>query len=267
VTDPAALQGALDRSEADGVIHLAALQVPACRADPTAGARVNVVGTLNVFEAVRRRPGRLRTIVYASSAAVAGPRDEYSLPIADDALHRPRTHYGVFKLANEGCARVYWLEHGIPSVGLRPLTVYGVGRELGVTSGPTKAIKAAVLSRAYAIGFRGPTGFHYAEDVAAAFVACARAPLEGSHALNVRGEILEVEDFVRLLGQVVPGSDSLIRVEGAPLPIAHDFDQSGLERIAGSLPRTPVAEGIRRTAHRFRELRERGRLRDEDLES
>ena len=49
-------------------IHLAALQVPFCRADPPLGARVNVVGTVNVFEAVARRarpdrrPGRLRLL-------------------------------------------------------------------------------------------------------------------------------------------------------------------------------------------------------------
>lgn len=293
VTDLEAVERALHRSGADVVIHLAALQVPACRSDPAAGAIVNVAGTLNVFEAVRRTEGRVRSVVYASSAAVAGPGDDYDCagPIPDDARHRPRTHYGVFKAANEAGARVYWLDHGIPSAGLRPLTVYGVGRELGITSGPTKAIKAAVLGRPYAIGFRGTTGFHYAEDVAAAFVACARAlleggaapreasrrqlegaraPLGGAHALNLRGEILDVEEFVRILGDEIPGAASLIRVEGDPLPIAHDFDQGGLDGFlmgAGeTLPRTSVAEGIRRTADRFRELRERGRLGDEDLQ-
>ena len=39
----------------------------------------------------------------------------------------PTTHYGYFKCCNEGNARVYFQDHGISSIGLRPWTVYGVG--------------------------------------------------------------------------------------------------------------------------------------------
>lgn len=57
------------------LIHLAGLQVPSCAADPPLGARVNVIGTLNVFEVARRRRDLVKRIVYASSAAVFGPED------------------------------------------------------------------------------------------------------------------------------------------------------------------------------------------------
>src|SRR5688572_23828306 len=196
ITDGAAVERAVEESGATRVIHLAGLQVPTCRADPVRGAHVNVIGTLNVFEAARRSGGRVQSVVYASSAAVAGPPGDYSGPIPDDAPHAPRTHYGVFKRANEGNALVYWLDHGIPSAGLRPLAVYGVGREIGITSGPTKAIKAAILGRDYTIGFTGSTGFHYVEDVAAAFIGCARAKLSGARAYNMRGQNLPVESFI-----------------------------------------------------------------------
>ena len=53
ITDGAAVLSALSTSGAERVIHLAGLQVPTCKADPVAGALVNVVGTLNVFEAAR----------------------------------------------------------------------------------------------------------------------------------------------------------------------------------------------------------------------
>src|SRR5688572_15560296 len=196
ITVPSEVERAVEESGATRIIHLAGLQVPTCRVDPVRGARVNVIGTLNVFEAARRSGGRVRSVVYASSAAVAGPPEEYSGPIPDDAPHAPRTHYGVFKRANEGNALVYWLDHGIPSAGLRPLAVYGVGREIGITSGPTKAIKAAILGRDYTIGFTGSTGFHYVEDVAAAFIGCARAKLSGARAYNMRGQNLPVESFI-----------------------------------------------------------------------
>ena len=71
------VERALDEHGITNVIHLAALQVPFCRADPPLGARVNVLGTVNVFEAVRRRLDRMAPIVYASSiAAFDAPEDD-----------------------------------------------------------------------------------------------------------------------------------------------------------------------------------------------
>ena len=60
-------------SAAEGVsriIHLGALQVPFCRADRPMGAAVNVVGTVNVFEAALHHS--IEHLVYASSVAVFG---------------------------------------------------------------------------------------------------------------------------------------------------------------------------------------------------
>jgi UDP-glucuronate 4-epimerase len=54
ISDLATVEGALKNSHAERIIHLAALQLPFCKADPSAGARVNVVGTVNVFEAAKR---------------------------------------------------------------------------------------------------------------------------------------------------------------------------------------------------------------------
>ncbi len=73
ITDTAAVLSALSGSGAERVIHLAGLQVPTCKADPVAGALVNVAGTLNVFEAVRTIG--IKGVVYASSAAVYGMND------------------------------------------------------------------------------------------------------------------------------------------------------------------------------------------------
>src|SRR5688572_13787135 len=123
ITDGAAVEKALSDSKATRVIHLAGLQVPICKADPVMGALVNVIGTLNVFEATRKN--RLPSVVYASSAAVYGMNDDGDA-LDETAACEPSTHYGVFKRTNEGNARIYFLDHGVSSIGLRPLTVYGV---------------------------------------------------------------------------------------------------------------------------------------------
>src|SRR5215468_8402019 len=140
------------------VIHLAAWQVPLCRQDPPRGAAINVVGTANVFDVVRAAAGQIDRVVYVSSAAVFGAPSLYPPgPIKDDAPARPATHYGVYKVANEDTARVYWEEHRIPSSGFRPLTVYGPGRDFGLNAYPCLAMKAAVLGRTFQIRWGGAT--------------------------------------------------------------------------------------------------------------
>src|SRR5882672_2394486 len=85
VTDLAGLRRAIQQHGITHVVHLAGLQVPVCRADPLLGAKVNVLGTLAVFEAVRQSEGQVQRLVYASSAAVFGPPSAYPAgPLTDD---------------------------------------------------------------------------------------------------------------------------------------------------------------------------------------
>src|SRR5215467_1431383 len=196
IIDRASVLSALSESEAQRVIHLAGLQVPSCKADPVSGALVNVVGTLNVFEAARET--RASSVVYASSAAVYGINDDDAA--LDESAHcEPSTHYGVFKLTNEGNARIYFLDHGVSSVGLRPLTVYGVNRDTGLTSDPTKAMKSAVLGQPFHIRFGGSTDFQYVADTAAAFIACADKAPEGAHVFNLHGETLATDQIAQFI--------------------------------------------------------------------
>lgn len=260
----------LDRTVAEcgitHIIHLAALQVPTCAADPVLGARVNVLGTLNVFEVARKRREQVRRIVYASSAAVFGPDELYGAKtVPEGAPLEPGTHYGVFKQCNEGNARVYFKDHGISSAGLRPWAVYGVGRDVGATSGPTKAIKAAVVGRPYTIKFTGGVDLQYVNDVARIFLWAAETDLPGARVYTLRGEVIQMAQYLAALQRELPGAGNLIRVEGKPLFMAHDLDDSALARDIGQVPRTPLADGIRETRALFERLQREGRLDTQDL--
>lgn len=269
VAEPDQVLEAADRAEATHLLHLAGLQVPTCRANPMLGARVNVLGTLAVFEAAAARKDRVRRVVYASSAAVHGPPDPSSAgrPIGDEVRLAPLTHYGAFKVCNELNARVYWLDRGITSIGLRPWTVYGVGRDFGVTSEPTKAIKAVAVGRPYTISYGGLQDLQYVRDVAATFVRALDTPYEGADAFNIRGAVEPIERFVVTLCAVAPEATELVRHGDRQLPIAPDLDDSRLQATLGPLPRTALEDGIRETLTRFRELHARGRLDLSDLES
>ena len=110
ITDLGAIERALAEHDITNVIHLAALQVPFCRADPPRGAEVNVTGTVNVFEAVRRRGRGMAPVVYTGSVGMYSPSDvnPVSGRLEEDAEAHPGNHYGVYKRANEGTARIYW---------------------------------------------------------------------------------------------------------------------------------------------------------------
>ena len=262
ITDVSAVRSALETSEARRIIHLAGLQVPACKADPVAGAFVNVIGTLNAFEAAKAAGAE--RVIYASSAAVFGAADVDNV-LNESAETEPGTHYGVFKRTNEGNARVYFLDHGLNSVGLRPLTVYGVNRDSGLTSDPTKAMKAAVLGVPFQIRFSGPTDFQYAADTAAAFIACADRAPEGAHVFNLHGETADVSRIVDLINQ--NSAAELVTFGGPPIPIAPALDDTAIRSLISDLPATPLETGIHETMQRFTELRDQGRLDTSDIEA
>ncbi len=267
IADPDALRAAVQDHGVERIVHLAGMQVPFCRADPRLGARVNVLGTVNVFE-VAAEAG-IERVAYASSAAVYEREDEDRAGGApdEDATPHPNTHYGVYKLANEGTARVSHLEHGTSSIGLRPLTVYGVGRDQGMTSGPTKAIKAAAIGRKYRIGFGGRTDFLYARDCADAFIAAAERGPDGAHVYNLAGASIPVTGFVDALVVHAPKARDLISVEGPELPVPGAIAGARLGDHLPGLTTTPIAEGIGETLERFRALHAAGALDLSDLDS
>jgi UDP-glucose 4-epimerase len=107
---------------ADAVVHLAALRITACAAEPRDAFDVMCAGSFNVVEAAQRH--RVRKIVAASTASVYGLADEF--PTTE--RHHPyanRTWYGAAKLMLEGLLRSFNDMHGLEYVALRYFNVYG----------------------------------------------------------------------------------------------------------------------------------------------
>jgi UDP-glucuronate 4-epimerase len=253
--DVADLDGLLDLVDDIGVthiVHLAGLQVPFVRADPVAGARVNVVGTAAVLDVARRRPDQIEGLVFASSGGVFGRADQYPQEVLDDAApHHPPTIYGVYKSANEQMARLYWSEYQVPSIGLRPFIVYGPGRDQGMTSSPTKAMLAAAVGRPYHLAFNGRFTYQHADDAAGAFIAAARAPGDGGSTYNLGGTTVDMLDVVDAIETVVPAAAGTVTVAEEPLSGPHEVDGSGLETIVGPLTWRPLLEGVAQTIEHY----------------
>ncbi len=255
ITDLEALERVLDEHEVTNVIHLAALQVPFVRANPPLGAAVNVVGTVNLMEAVRRRADRIGPVVYASSIAIYGPAGASAA-----AGDHPSTLYGVFKRANESTAIRYAEDFGVPSVGLRPHTVYGPGRDQGLTSAPTLAMLAAAAGVPYRILFGGSAQMQYAPDVGEAFVRAAELPPAGASVHNLDGPVVAMRRVVELIEAAAPESAGLIGVEGEPLPFPAAVDAASFTALMGGAVTRPVEAGVADAIERFRALLADGRV-------
>jgi len=255
ITRLEAIENSIKRHQITHIIHLGALQVPFCRENPIIGAEVNVIGTLNIFEAARRRG--IGHLVYASSIAVYGNADEYQPGlIPADAPLNPHTLYGGFKQCNEQNARMYASDYGVSSTALRPYIVYGVGRDQGMTSDPTKAMLAAVSGKPYEIGFGGTAQYQLASDVALQFLHASIHPLEGAHVYNIGGDTVNMTDILTIIKEIVP--DAEISFKDRLLPFPAGFDDSALRQAFPEIFTSSIREGIHQTMAHFTYLLEKG---------
>ncbi|MGE0094293.1 MAG: NAD-dependent epimerase/dehydratase family protein [Alphaproteobacteria bacterium] len=123
VADAAVVRAAM--AGMDGCFHLAAIaSVERGNQDWAGTHRVNLGGAIHVLDAARKGPSGVPVpVVYASSAAVFGDNPE--MPLTESSSVRPISAYGADKLGCEQHARVAWLVHKVPAVGLRFFNVYG----------------------------------------------------------------------------------------------------------------------------------------------
>jgi nucleoside-diphosphate-sugar epimerase len=250
IADTEAVEGAVARHDIRAIIHLAALQVPFCKADPAAGARANVVGTVNVFEAARRHG--LKRVAYASSIAAHS-----FLPGAPWLA----TLYGAYKLCDEMIARTYALDWEVPSVGIRPGVVYGVGRDQGLTSKTTVAILAAAAQRPYTVPFSGAVSALHAGEVASAFIRAVSKEREGAQVFDLNGRATTVAKWLEIIRGLAPGAQ--LQVAGDPLPFPADLSDARIREYLGDYGPVPLEDGIEETLAAFKRLLAVGALSPE----
>ena len=219
----------------DYILNLAGLMTPDCSSNPSLGAEVNVKGSINVFEAIKKN--NIKFLIYTSSGGVYGNEDKYN-PF-------PETHYGAFKLAVEGIARAYFNESLISSVGLRPFVIYGPGREIGGTAGVTLACKAAKQNLKYTVGFSGKAGFVYVEDVTNLVERLIDKSPVGALTINVNGITASVEDFLSIIKKNIP--DAKVTLNGKPISVVEEILGGEPSKIFKDFKYTSLYHGINKT--------------------
>ena len=247
IADTEAVTAAVVQHDIRAIIHLAALQVPFCKADPVAGAKVNVVGTVNVFEAARSCG--LKRLAYASSIAAHS-----FFPEAPWLA----TLYGAYKLCDEMIARTYAGDWDVPSVGIRPGVVYGIGRDQGLTSKTTVAILAAAAERSYTVPFSGAVSALHAGEVASAFIKAVSTARDGAQVFDLNGRATTVAEWLEIVRALAPRAR--LDIEGEPLPFPADLSDEPIREYLGDYGPVPLEDGIEETYDAFRRLLAAGTL-------
>jgi nucleoside-diphosphate-sugar epimerase len=248
IADADTVMRTVEQSKASAIIHLAALQVPFCKADPIGGAKVNVVGTVNVFEAARKLG--IKRVAYASSSAAHG--------VLPDSPWTA-TLYGAYKLGNEHTAKVYFQDWAVPSVGMRPGVVYGVARDQGMSSKTTAAILAAAAGKPYTVPFRGAVSWLHAGEVASAFIRAVSKERNEAKVFEINGVGSTVEHALEVLGKLAPGAQ--VSCSGDVLRFPMDLSDAPLRAYLGDYGSVLLDEGIRKTFEAFRSLLASGQLK------
>ena len=238
---------------ADCVFHLAAQA--GVRASWGQSFRIytdnNVLATQMVLEACRREG--VPKVVYASSSSVYGDTDR--LPMHEDANCRPVSPYGVTKLAGEQLCRLYWKNHGVPTVSLRFFTVYGPRQRPDMAFHLfLRALHEGRPLEMYGTGSQ-TRDFTFVDDIVEGIVRAVDGVDGAVYNLGGGSRVTLLEAIHTL--ESVSGLTAEVRGEGVQAgDVKHTWADLGRAREdLGYAPQVPLEEGLRREAEWYRTLR------------
>lgn len=244
----------------DLVCHLAAqIDVRKSVNDPMYDAGVNIVGTLNLLEAVRTSGHQTRVIFSSTGGAIYG--DFVSVPTVESMPKDPQSPYGIAKLSVEYYMGYYARIHGLDTVALRYANVYGPRQdphgEAGVVAIFCNRILKGEALTVFGEGLQ-TRDYVYAGDVARANLAAAEATLPAAAQVDVRAYNVGtgVETTVLDLAAALQGAaGSNVPVQHAPARLGEQQRSSvNIDKAARELgwrPEMTLAEGTRRTFEYF----------------
>jgi UDP-glucose 4-epimerase len=247
-------------SGADAVIHMAALRITACAADPRLAFEVMCAGAFNVIEAAQA--AGVQKVIAASTASVYGMAETF--PTTES--HHPydnRTWYGASKMMLEGLLRSFNDMHGLPYVALRYFNVYGPrmdihGKYTEVLIRWMERIDAGQPPLVLGDG-RQTMDFIYVEDIARANVLALASDVSDEVFNVASGVETSLNDLATALGRamgvrVTPEYGPERKVNPVPRRLA---STEKARRVLGFTASVPLDEGLSRLVRWWRAERVR----------
>jgi UDP-glucose 4-epimerase len=240
----------------DVLCHLAAqIDVRKSVNDPVFDATINILGTLNLLEAVRTSGRATRVIFSSTGGAIYG--DFVTVPTVESMPKDPESPYGIAKLSVEYYLGYYARIHGLDTVALRYSNVYGPRQdphgEAGVVAIFCNRILKGEALTVFGEGLQ-TRDYVYAGDVARANLAAAEAQLPKAAQLDVRAYNVGTgiqTTVLELAAALQSGAGSNVAVQLAPARPGEQMRSAvnieKAQRELGWRPEMSLAEGTRRT--------------------
>jgi len=212
----------------------------------------NISATQKLLEACKhpRVSGDLVRCVYSSSSSVYGDQDE--LPVTEEALPRPRSPYGVTKLAAEHLCVLYAMNFGVPTSSLRYFTVYGPRQRPDMAF--RKYIEAALDGRVFEVYGDGSQtrDFTFVADAVRANLLAVACDETWAVFNTGGGSRVAFGDALEQLQQIIsaraPGVKAEIRYTETALGDVRDTfsDRTHVQSSIGYEPTVDFATGLAR---------------------
>lgn len=242
----------------DIVYHLAAQTGRSISMEnPKLDVDINLVGTLNVLEGIRKMKKKPK-LIFAGSRGVIG-KPEY-LPVDEHHHENPRDVYGINKLAAENLVLLYGKEYGFHSTSLRLNNVYGPRCQVKSNHYGTVNLFISYALRNIVLPIYG-TGeqtrdYIYVDDVVDAFIKAVSPKADGKYFFVGTGIPVSLIEIVDILKKYIPTTKAKL----VPFPKtlkSVDFPEfySTSEKITGILgwkPKISIEEGIFKTVEFYR---------------
>jgi nucleoside-diphosphate-sugar epimerase len=245
LSDPDAVRRILRKVRPSVVFHLAS-RVSGDRALGTVlpTVRDNLLATVNVLTAACEADGR---VVLAGSMEEVDPAD----PTA-----APSSPYAAAKTAAGTYARLFHALYGLPVVSLRVFMVYGPGQR--DTTKLIPYVTTALLRGEQPLLTSGTREIDwvFVDDVAAAFIAAARAPGAEGQSVDVgSGRLITIRSLVARLTHLVGAQVEPLfgALDDRPLETRRIADVARTETLIGWRPSTSLDVGLRHTIRWFAE--------------
>ncbi|MFN0316775.1 MAG: NAD-dependent epimerase/dehydratase family protein [Burkholderiales bacterium] len=215
ITDMAAVAQAMTRHQPGAVIHAAAIVgVLTSIGSPLNVVRVNIEGSLNVFESMRL--AGVKRCVHISSEETYGVFQADK--IGENHPQNPVYPYGISKLTVEHLGRTYREVHGIEVLHVRTCSVYGVG--LPRERIPKNIVEAALAGRKFHVPSGADTAIDhtYIGDTVSGTLAILDHPQHRYDAYNIAsGRTVTLGEIVAMVRDLIPGAQLSI----GPGPARH----------------------------------------------
>ena len=199
----------IEENGVEHIIHLAALRNEVLyKTIPTELLRVNIGGLMNILELARI--GKIKRVIFASSAAVYGQMDDPDQSIPEDAPLDPKGIYANSKAMCESLCRAYRNVYGVSVLVLRPSRVYGRLANLDtlefgnpISSFVYKLLQGKSIIENSGADFGGD--FTYIPDLANACYRALVTPHPGNWIFNIsNGVFYRLSEVAAALGEIFP---------------------------------------------------------------